>query len=281
MNAVLSNSIDARNSKPGDPVKAKTAEPVKSGGQVVIPRGATLLGHVTQAQAAGKGEGQSAVGIVFDRAVLKDGHEIPLNTTIRALAAAEGAASATGADSMGSMGGMGRAGSSAGGGLAGGGLVGGAAGGGAGGLGSAVGAAGHVAGGASGAVGSGLGGTREVLTPSPGATGGLDASGMLSSSSHGVFGLRDLSLQHSVVGTAAGSGSVITSAGRNVHLDNGTRMLLSVEGGATSSGTAPAMGAANGSVTGAAQGTASGAANSGASGGSPTPDNKTDKVDRR
>ena len=243
MNAVLSNSVDARKSKPGDPVKARSAEPVKSGGQVVIPKGATLLGHVTQAQASGKGEAQSAVGIAFDRAVLKDGHEIPLNTTIRAIAAAEGAASA-GMDSMGSMSGMGSGAASSGGGLGGRGLAGGMAGGGVAGVGGAMGGASRIAGGATGAVGAGVGATHDALTPAPGATGGLNASGMFASSSQGVFGLHDLNLQQATAGSASGSGSVISSAGRNVHLDSGTRMLLSVEsatqrGAASGSSAAP------------------------------------------
>ena len=92
-----------------------------------------------------------------------------------------------------------------------------------------------MAGDASGAVGAGVGATHEALTPAPGATGGLNAGGMFSSASQGVFGLRDLNLQQTAAGSASGSGSVITSAGRNVHLDSGTRMLLSVESATQSS----------------------------------------------
>jgi hypothetical protein len=59
---------------------------------------------------------------------------------------------------------------------------------------------------------------------SAGAVGGLNAAGQLTSNSHGVFGLSGLNLT-----TTAGNatqGSVITSAGKNVHLDSGTRILL-------------------------------------------------------
>src|SRR5437879_9688405 len=49
-------------------------------------------------------------------------------------------------------------------------------------------------------------------------------AGQLTSNSQGVFGLNGLNL--SAAGSNATEGSVITSAGKNVHLDGGTRMLL-------------------------------------------------------
>jgi hypothetical protein len=52
---------------------------------------------------------------------------------------------------------------------------------------------------------------------------------MLSSGSQGVFGLDGVSLAQS----ANGSGSIVSSAGKNVHLESGTRMLLSVEASAS------------------------------------------------
>lgn len=105
LNAVLSDTVDARKSKPGDTVKAKTSEDLKAGGQVVIPRGAKLVGHVTEAQPAAKSDEQARLGIVFDRAELKDGHQIPLHTSFYALAAPEGASSDRGSSSGGGFGG--------------------------------------------------------------------------------------------------------------------------------------------------------------------------------
>jgi len=40
---------------------------------------------VTQASARANGESESSLGIVFDKAILKDGQEIPLNLGIQAL----------------------------------------------------------------------------------------------------------------------------------------------------------------------------------------------------
>ena len=52
----------------------------------------------------------------------------------------------------------------------------------------------------------------------------MNTAGQLTSNSQGVFGLHGLNL--SAAGSNATEGSVITSAGKNVHLDSGTRMLL-------------------------------------------------------
>src|SRR3977135_675337 len=50
LNGVMSDPAEARKCKPGDIIKAKASEDVKAGGIVVIPRGAKLIGHVTEAQ---------------------------------------------------------------------------------------------------------------------------------------------------------------------------------------------------------------------------------------
>jgi hypothetical protein len=63
-----------------------------------------------------------------------------------------------------------------------------------------------------------------IAGASKGAVGGLNAVGQLTSNSQGVFGLNGLNLN--AAGSNATEGSVITSAGKNVHLDSGTRMLL-------------------------------------------------------
>ena len=110
INAILSNSLDAKKNKPGDRVEARTTQDVKQDGKVVLKKGSRLVGHVTQAQARAKGQTQSQLGIMFDHAVLKDGQEVPFNASIQALASAESAAAASGADdSFVSGGGMGAA----------------------------------------------------------------------------------------------------------------------------------------------------------------------------
>jgi len=61
-------------------------------------------------------------------------------------------------------------------------------------------------------VGSLAGGATGALQAGPGAMGGLDAAGMLSGTSTGVFGFRGLSLSGGAAGGA--TGSVMTSTGK-------------------------------------------------------------------
>jgi len=238
-NAALSSPIDSKKCKPGDPVNAKTTEAAKSDGKTVIPKGSRLVGHVTQASARSKGESESALGIVFDRAILKDGREVPLNATIQAIASAENTASVAGAD-LDTMGGAGA--TAAGSGMSGGrGALGGVTSTAGGATGTVTNTAANVGGAAGGAVHSTTNAAGSVAGASKGAVGGLNAAGQLSSNSQGVFGLNGLNLN--AAASNATQGSVITSAGKNVHLDSGTRMLLvsSAQAGSQSE-TKPAAG---------------------------------------
>jgi hypothetical protein len=221
-NAALSSPIDSRKCKPGDAVRAHTTEAAKSQGKTVIPKGSKLVGHVTQASARAKGESESSLGIVFDKAILKNGQEIPLNVAIQALASAQSSASAAGAD-LDAFGGGGAsaAGSGGGGGR---GALGGVTSTAGGAVGSVTNTAANVGGVAGGTLNSAANAGGSIASASRGAVGGLNAAGQLTSNSQGVFGLNGLDLN--AAASNATEGSVITSAGKNVHLDSGTRMLL-------------------------------------------------------
>jgi hypothetical protein len=222
-NAALSSPIDSKKCKPGDPVNARTTEAAKSEGKTVIPKGSKLVGHVTQASARAKGESESSLGIMFDKAILKNGQEIPLNNvTIQAIASAESGASAAGAD-MDTMGGMGA--SAAGSGTASGrGALGGVTSTAGGAVGAVTNTAANAGGVAGGTLNSAANAGGSIAGASKGAVGGLNAAGQLTSNSQGAFGLNGLNLN--AAGSNATQGSLITSAGKNVHLDSGTRMLL-------------------------------------------------------
>jgi hypothetical protein len=222
-NAELSSPIDSKKCKPGDPVNARTTEAAKSEGKTVIPKGSKLVGHVTQASARAKGESESSLGIVFDKAILKNGQEIPLNNVaIQAIASAESGASAAGAD-VDAMGGMGA--SAAGSGMASGrGTLGGVTSTAGGAVGAVTNTAANAGGVAGGTLNSAANAGGSIAGASKGAVGGLNAAGQLTSNSQGAFGLNGLNLN--AAGSNATQGSVITSAGKNVHLDSGTRMLL-------------------------------------------------------
>jgi hypothetical protein len=221
IDATLATSLDAKRSKPGDEVEARTEEDVKQDGKVVLKKGTHLVGHVTQAQARANGQTQSQLGIVFDHAVMKDGQEVPFSASIQALASAQSAA-ATGADNMmASSGGMGAMQGSA---RSGGGL-----------LGGVPSNAGATATGTTGAVMNtsssvplSTGGTLNTVTHSTGAVGGLNSMGRLASNSSGVFGLDGLSIDSAA--SSATQGSMVVSATKNVHLDSGTQLLLRTTG---------------------------------------------------
>jgi len=221
-NAELSSPIDTKKCKPGDAVTAHTTEAAKSEGKTVIPKGSKLVGHVTQASARAKGESESSLGIVFDKAILKNGQEIPLNVAIQALASAQSGASAAGAD-LDAFGGAGASGAGSGGG-GGRGALGGVTSTAGGAVGAVTNTAANVGGVAGGTVNSAANAGGSIAGASKGAVGGLNAAGQLTSNSQGVFGMNGLNLN--AAASNATQGSVITSAGKNVHLDSGTRMLL-------------------------------------------------------
>src|SRR6266851_981170 len=225
-NAALNAPIDSKKCKPGDAVTAHTTENVKADGNTVLPKGSKLVGHVTQATARAKGDSESALAVTFDRAILKSGEEVPLNIAIQAMAAAQTASSAPDAD----LDTMGSAGASA----AGSGMAGGR--GAPGGLTSTAGkAVGSVtnttAGAGDAALHSAVSSTTGVAGASRGAVGGLSAAGQLTSNSRGVFNMNGLTLNTATANET--QGSVITSAGKNVHLDSGTRMLMVTEASAS------------------------------------------------
>ena len=221
LDATLSRPVDAGRAKAGDEVTATLSQHYESNGQVMLRRGTKLVGHVTEVaprqrrSAETGGNGDSRLGIVFDKAVLADGREVPLNATVQAVAAAEAMATS------GTRGFDAASGSAAGAGRATSGGLGGVAGGVAGTAGGALGGVGRVGGGVGGAASGAVGGATHA---SAGAMGGLNAAGRLMSGSRGVFGLNGIDVAAAAAGGAGGS--VLTSRARDVELDRGTQMLL-------------------------------------------------------
>jgi hypothetical protein len=195
LNAQLNSSVDSKKAKVGDKVEAHTTEEFKYAGKTIIPLGAKLEGHVTEATARSKGDSGSTLAIHFDKAIARKGEEIPLNVAILAIAAPlpdfSGGAPGSGSDSRGG-------------------------------------------GGAPTANGSPMGTshtpTATAGTPNyPGTADtpvGPNGAAQLSAKSRGVYGLSDLKLM--AASSDAGQTTVITSSGKNVHLDSGTRLLLVV-----------------------------------------------------
>lgn len=85
VSAQLLRGIDAKKAKPGDPIVAKCTQDLTVGSEVLIPRNGKLVGHVVSVQAKGRGNPESVLAIAFDKAILRDGREIPVAAAIQAL----------------------------------------------------------------------------------------------------------------------------------------------------------------------------------------------------
>jgi hypothetical protein len=217
IDAALTKTLDTKKLKKGDPVSARITEDAKEqNGTTILPKGAKLEGHVTQSSSREKGDAYSTLGIVFDKAVLKDGQEVPLNVTVQAIALSQDAATAPPSSGMGGMSPMGPSGSGN----------------------SSAGPARSTSSG-SGTMGSSTPPASAASTNAAsntdtnnamagkGVVGGLDSSGRIDPGSRGVFGLQGIGLATAPEGTQ--QAAVVTSTDRNVHLDSGTQLLLVTE----------------------------------------------------
>lgn len=199
---ILEKSVDARKNKVGDKVVAKTTEHVKSNGQVVIPKNSKILGHVTATKARTKDAPESAVGIAFDHALLKNGREVLLVLEIQAVAPPQLGTPPTMSMSPATAGGSGD------------------------------GAPPMPGGGSMGPLSDPNAGTPgRIASPANSASVAADtltSAGGLTPSCHGVLGIDGLGLEPQSADAA--QGSLIVSLRRNVHLDGGTQMMLRVIG---------------------------------------------------
>jgi hypothetical protein len=202
INSELTGSLDSKKLNQGDAVNARVADDIKStDGRIILPRGTKITGHVTKASARSAGQPDSSLGLFFDKAVLKNGEEITLNAGIQAVGTPESQASSqdmTQLPESEPLGGSAR-------------------GPGNGGVGIAPGS-GSTTGPPSGSIGGKNTGAAPNITKDP------NDAGQWNSNTRGVVGLRNLSL--SAASGSGTEGSVIASTGKNVHLDNGTRLIL-------------------------------------------------------
>ena len=98
----LQNTVDVRKARVGDEVILKTTQAIKSEGRTVVGRGARLIGHVTEVEQKSKANGQSRVGLIFDR-LEKGSLEFPIAATITSITSGKTAAQAGGDDLFGSQ----------------------------------------------------------------------------------------------------------------------------------------------------------------------------------
>ena len=67
-------------------IEARIPADVLSHGQIAIPRGAKIIGHVTDVKTHSKESPDSKLGIAFDKMVMKDGKEAALPIVVQAVA---------------------------------------------------------------------------------------------------------------------------------------------------------------------------------------------------
>ena len=211
--AQLQSALDTRHAKVGDRVILKTTEAIKQNGQVVIPKGAQLIGRVTDIQKQTESTGESHISLLFDQ--LRSGStEMPITASILSITQARGSAQTNNASIDSDLMGQSSAGmrSSSPPRTSGGGLLG---------VGNAVGGVvntttstvGNVAGGATNAVGSTVGATTTT-------------AGNLSGA------LRGLQITQSS-DTSAQGGSTLSLTGGNLRLESGTTFNLAISNSAS------------------------------------------------
>lgn len=88
----LVTRIDAKKAKAGEPIVIKTTEKATTADGVVIPKGSKILGHVTDVQPHTKQNPNSKVTLEFDKAQLKGGQMLPIESVIESVAPAGGIA---------------------------------------------------------------------------------------------------------------------------------------------------------------------------------------------
>jgi hypothetical protein len=209
----LTKSIDAKKVKVGDEVMAQVAQDMKANGEVIVPKGTKIVGHVTEAQPRSKEQKESEIGIAFDHAVMKNGSDLPIPLSIQAIIAPP-SANGGGYDQPGGSGGGGSPGYSGG---TGGGMGGGRMGGG------------------TPTPPSNMPSSARAPADAPNGSGTHDGSGAPSGSggrpaitgdTQGVVGISNLKLI--MVASNPSQGSLVSSEKNNVKLESGTFMLLRV-----------------------------------------------------
>jgi hypothetical protein len=93
----LQNSLNVEKAKVGDEVILKTKKAIKQNGDVVVNKGAKLIGHVTEVKERAKGEATSRIGVLFD--TLKQGDmTMPVQASIMSVVNVATRATAGGTD---------------------------------------------------------------------------------------------------------------------------------------------------------------------------------------
>lgn len=225
VSAELTKRIDTKNAKVGDAVEARTTKAAKLADGTTLPRGTKLVGKVVDARARSSADKTSHLAFSLDQAIMHDGRQIPVHAVLTSLTGPASAATSADDDMAVST----PVGSAA----AGSGATGGARSAGAGGMLGGVGrTAGGVVGGATNTVGTAGNTVRSTASSAVNETrevGGRVAGAASSSLDHvPVANIPGVTLSSS---TSAESSGSLDATGKNISLENGTKMTLNVSAG--------------------------------------------------
>jgi hypothetical protein len=199
LQAQLESTLDVKNARVGDEVILKTTQAVRQNGETIIPKGANLVGRVTEATQRSKNGVASRLGLVFDRLEGKD-LSAPITASILSITDVRAATQTTDLfDSE--LNGSTRTTGSAG--------------------------RGNSAGGLLGGVGNAVGGVVNTATNTVGGVAGTATQAVgtsVGSVGNTVNGLR---ISNSASGSAAGS-ATLTSDSKNVRLEKGLMFQMQV-----------------------------------------------------
>src|SRR5687767_4108305 len=67
MSAQLQKTLDVGNAKVGDQVTLKVTKSITQSGEVIVPKGSTLVGRITEVQKRTKENAMSRIGMMFER----------------------------------------------------------------------------------------------------------------------------------------------------------------------------------------------------------------------
>lgn len=198
LEAQLQKTLDVKNAQVGDSVILKASQTIEQNGEVIVPKGAKLIGRVTEVQEKTKNNAISKLGIVFDRIEGKN-LNAPVSATI--ISVVQTTSSATVGDVFNSD--MSAGSTSSG----------------------SVSSGGSSSGGLLGGVGNTVGGVVNTATGTVGSvanTAGQTLSGSTQTINRTLGGLQ---ISQSVSGSANGS-STISAANKNLRLEKGTTFRL-------------------------------------------------------
>ena len=81
LNAQLEQTLDVKKARVGDQVALKVTKAIKQNGETIVPKGANLIGRVTQVQQKSRDNAISRLGVVFDR-IRGENLNAPVSATI-------------------------------------------------------------------------------------------------------------------------------------------------------------------------------------------------------